>query len=333
MIKFNITIRENAGVLFKDEEIVCIKDNSDRLLVYSNDGQFDLIVTLQLPEKANQIGKYVDGVYYFHDKKTFFYSFDKGIENVIEGNFYFRFYSNYTAYISYEKRDKIIFESHRTIEIPILQKGGKKLFLSQGLVQAEQTGTGEGSIVYNSLSEAGKEIWRHAYSELTESDSTNLYSQILCIYDKLFFVLAGDDGGGLFCLDVKSGNIIKKFPLSRPIFLDNDMLYTSQYENVLCRVNTKTLELEEWNCNDLIKENGFLSIHDHRCDVVNGEFCFTQTLGDDKAKLGVLDWDKKELIYKHNFEPQNGAIGSIHVSETRMFVHTQDNTLHIFEKE
>ena len=62
-------------------------------------------------------------------------------------------------------------------------------------------------------------------------------------------------------------------------------------------------------------------------------FCFTQTLGDDKAKLGVLDWGKKELIYKHDFDPKNGAIGSIQVSETRMFVHTQDNILHIFEKE
>jgi len=334
MMNFKISKNENAGILFKDKEIICIKDDKSRLSVYENNDEFNLIARVQLSERTNQIGKYKNGVYYFQDKKTYFCSFEEGQENVIEGKLYFGFYPNYIAYTSFEKRGKIIFESDKTIEVSVLQKGGKKVFLSEGLVQGEQIGTGGGSIVYNNLSEGGFEIWKHRYSELTEADKANLHSQILNGDDKLFFVVTGNERKGLFALDIETGEVLKKFDgLCYEIFKDGNYIYTTQFENILCRINTKTLELETWDCNVLVTENGFHSIHDHRCDVVNGRFCFTQTIGDNKAKLGILDWENKELVYKYDFEPENGAIGSIQVSETRMFVHTQDNTLHIFEKE
>ena len=130
------------------------------------------------------------------------------------------------------------------------------------------------------------------------------------------------------------GELLKKFgEVCYEIFQDGDYIFSSRFENILCRINTKTLELDEWDCNSLIKTNGFDAIHDHRCAALNNKFYFTQSLGDNKAKVGVLDWDTKDLVYKHEFDPENGAIGSIQVNESRMFIHTQDNTLHIFEKE
>lgn len=178
-------------------------------------------------------------------------------------------------------------------------------------------------------------IWKYKLVDFTGSEGrANLHSQILNGDDKLFFVVTGNERKGLFALDIETGEVLKKFDgLCYEIFKGGNYIYTTQFENILCRINTKTLELETWDCNVLVTENGFHSIHDHRCDVVNGRFCFTQTIGDNKAKLGILDWENKELVYKYDFEPENGAIGSIQVSETRMFVHTQDNTLHIFEKE
>ena len=331
---FNISKKKNSGILLKDEELICIKDESSNLLVHENNNEFNQLATIRLSERTNQIGKYEDGVYYFQDKKTILFSFEKGQENIIEGKFYFGFYPNYEAYTSFEKRGKIIFELDEPVEIDTLQKGGRKLFLDQGLIQAQQIGNGTGVIVYNSLSNNGDEIWRHSYSDLTNAKKANLHSKVLSSDDKVFFVVTGNERKGLFVLDVETGEVIKKFEgLCYEIFKDGDYIYTTQFENILCRVNTKTLELEEWDCNALITENGFHSIHDHRCDVVNDRFCFTQTLGDDKAKLGVLDWKKKKLVYKHEFEPKNGAIGSIQVNEMRMFIHTQDNVLHIFEKE
>ncbi len=177
-------------------------------------------------------------------------------------------------------------------------------------------------------------VWQHSFSKLIESDEAFLYDEIISIENKVFFNVAGSVNGGLFCLDVHSGKELKKYhSFSRPLFQDGKYIYTSQYKNILCRIDSSTLALEEWDVNEVVKEQGFDNIHDHRCVAKEGVFYFTQTLGDDKAKFGVLDFNKKQLLFKHDFEPKNGGIGSIKVSNDRVFIHTQDNTLHIFEKE
>lgn len=323
-----------GGVLYIDKEIVCIKRERKYLDVYKFLPSYHVVLTVELARRTNKIGRYGKGIYYFQDQATYFHSFSNEVEGKEEGKFYYQLEPIYKAYTSLEDRDQIIFEIDGKIEVPILQQGGQKLFLDEGLIQAQEVGDGSGVIVYNSLLNNGDEIWRHSYSDLTNAEKANLHSRVLNSDGKLFFVVTGNVRKGLFVLDLETGEVIKKFEgLCYEIFMDNDYIYTSQFENILCRINVKTLELEEWDCNTLITENGFHSIHDHRCDVVDDKFCFTQSLGDDKAKLGVLDWEKKELVYKYEFEPKNGAIGSIQVNDTRMFVHTQDNVLHIFKQE
>jgi len=177
-------------------------------------------------------------------------------------------------------------------------------------------------------------IWEHSFNGLIESEKAFLHGEILEQSGKLFFSVAGDKLGDLFCLDVNSGMILHKFEgLVYTIFKDEEFIYTTRYENVLCKINPLTFEVEDWDVNELVKSNGFLSIQDHRCVAYNGKFYFTQTIGDTIAKLGILDTHKKELVYKYDFEPENGGIGSIQVKENRIFIHTQDNTLHIFEEE
>lgn len=176
-------------------------------------------------------------------------------------------------------------------------------------------------------------IWETSFSELIKSEDAFLYDKVVNIESKIFFNVAGSSNGGLFCVDSQNGVIIKKYSgFSRPIFQDEDCLFTTDYENILCKIDSNTLEMKKWNADELVKKNGFDNIHDHRCAAKNGLFYFTQTLGDNKAKFGVLDFDKKELTYKYEFETKNGGISSIQVSEDRIFIHTQDNTLHIFEK-
>jgi hypothetical protein len=175
-------------------------------------------------------------------------------------------------------------------------------------------------------------IWQHSFSELIQWEETFIYHKIINFENKIFFRVAGNNEVGLFCIDVNTGEVLNKFIDYYEIFQDEKYIYTSKYENILCKINPEIFEVEEWNVNDLVKKNGFDNIHDHRCTAKNGLFYFTQTLGDDKAKFGVLDFNSKELIYKYEFEPKNGGISSIQVSEDRIFIHTQDNTLHIFEK-
>lgn len=175
-------------------------------------------------------------------------------------------------------------------------------------------------------------IWQLSFSELLQDETSSLNSEVLEINNKLYFVALGSESGGLFCLDVNSGKVLMHYPrVSRFLVKDENYIYSSKYENILCKINPITYEMEEWDVNQLIKDNGFENIHDHRCTADKGLVYFTQTLGDNKAKFGILDTNKKELIYKYEFEPKNGGIGSIQVSNDRIFISTQDNTLHIFE--
>lgn len=176
--------------------------------------------------------------------------------------------------------------------------------------------------------------WQHSFSDLTNSDRSILHSRILHVSGKLFFVVDGNVNKGLFVLDSTTGVVLKKFgDLCFEIFQDDNYIYTTRYENILCRINIQSLELEEWDCNTLIKENDFDNIHDHRSIVFESQFYFSQSLSGNIAKLGVLDWKKDGLIYKYDFDPNNGAVKSIQVNKQRTFVQTQDNTLHVFEKE
>ncbi|NBW36480.1 MAG: hypothetical protein EBR30_15965 [Cytophagia bacterium] len=330
-MKFDIQ-RIFGGVLYKDHEIVCIKRDGKYLDVYQFWPDYRLLLNIELSPRTNRVGRYSDGVFYFQNHNTYFCSFDNNYE-IHQGRYYYRYDNKYKAYVDEESKSQITFEQNTKTKVPILQQGGLKLFLIEGLVQAAETASGEGLIVYNSLINGGGEVWRHKYSELTKSNSAHLHSRILSDEDKLFFVITGNQSKGLFVLDIKTGLILKNFKdLCYEIFKDDKYIYTTRFENILCRIKIETLEIEEWDCNSLIKDNNFQSIQDHRCDVANERFYFTQTLGDIMGKVGILDWKKRDLVYKHDFEPQNGAIGSILAGEIEMFIHTQDNSLHIFRR-
>ncbi|PAM94915.1 hypothetical protein B4N84_10750 [Flavobacterium sp. IR1] len=177
-------------------------------------------------------------------------------------------------------------------------------------------------------------IWQLSFSELIQDKTATLNSEVIEINSKLYLIVLGSDSGGLFCVDVNSGKVLMHYPrVSRFLVKDENYIYSSKYENILCKINPITNEMEEWDVNELVKDNGFENIHDHRCTADNGLVYFTQTLGDNKAKFGILDTNKKELVYKYDFEPKNGGIGSIEVNNDRIYISTQDNTLHIFEKD
>lgn len=178
-------------------------------------------------------------------------------------------------------------------------------------------------------------IWKINIKEILEDETVYLHNEILEINNKLFFIISGQEiGHFLYCVDIETGTILYKYEgLFGFLTKDDKYIYSQKFENILCKINTETGELEQWNVNDLLIENGFESIADHRTTALNEIVYFTQTIGDNKAKFGLLDTKKKQLIFKYNFEPKNGGIGKIEVNETRVYIHTQDNTLHIFEKE
>lgn len=176
-------------------------------------------------------------------------------------------------------------------------------------------------------------IWERDYTEIISSEKAYTSHKTLLFDNKLFLTIQGGDSGGLVCLNADNGDVIDNFPnLNYEIFSNDKIIYTTCFENRLCQINTSNYKISEWNVNEIIKGNGFESIHDHRCTVSEQKFYFTQTLGDIKAKLGVLDWDKKELIFKHEFLPENGGVAGIQINKSKILIKMQDDSLHIFEE-
>ncbi len=187
-----------------------------------------------------------------------------------------------------------------------------------------------------SLENSSNEVfWNNIFNVLAQSDTVYGPDKILENNGKLYFTLSSRQGkSGLFVLDVETGEQISffdklKFALSK----DEEFIYTSEYQNNFCRINTNTQEKEEYPINELIKENGFESVHDHRFTVKKGILYFTQSMGGPTAKLGVIDLENQKMLYTYDFPISSGAIGSIQVNQGRIYIHTQDKTLHIFEPE
>lgn len=179
----------------------------------------------------------------------------------------------------------------------------------------------------------GKNIWNHSLSDLLGVSNSSLTNNFIQIRDKLMIQINGGKQGNLFIIDLISGEIHKIFDgFKRFVYQDGENIFTTRFENILCKLNLESYEFENWSVNELIKENGFSSIHDHRCLCCQDMFYFTQTLGNTMAKFGILDIAGKELLFKYDFRPENGGISIIQQDENNVYICTQDNTLHIFEK-
>ena len=133
-------------------------------------------------------------------------------------------------------------------------------------------------------------IWLKPFSDFTSSETNFIGARMISINDKLFFQVSSEEKGGLFCVNVMTGKLLNFYSEVRMQFLVNDrnFIYSVKYPNIICIVNPFNGECIEWDANDLIKENSFDSVSDHRCVAHEGLIYFTQNLGADFAKLGVL---------------------------------------------
>lgn len=116
---------------------------------------------------------------------------------------------------------------------------------------------------------------------------------------------------------------------------ENEFLYGFQFQDIevtqLVILNTKTNELKYFDIYQEFKKHDILP--SWRITVKNNLIYFNQNMGSHQAKIGVFDVKKEKIIWKHIFEKENGMIGTIKISNDQIFALTQDQTLHIFERE
>ncbi len=329
---YKITVNNNFGVLYSDSNIICIKEN-DELCIYDSIHLYTL-KRLNIKSNTNTVGSYKDGIFFFEDNNTLFVSI-KHNETFIKNNvfYYYILEDNYEAFVDLAKVDNIIFLTDEKKIITIKREAGYKLFLKNLLIQI--VSKKDNIIKANSISLQGKLIWQTHFKNLCGVDTVYPQNEVLESNEKLYIVISSQGGRkGLFVIDLKTGKEIGFYKdlVFRP-FKDNDSIYISTYQNKFCRIDSKTDKIVEYELNEIVKKNGFESLHDHRFCVSNNILYFTQTLGSKVAKLGVIDLNNQTMVYKYDFPKESGAIGSIQVSNERIYVHTQDNTLHIFQKE
>ena len=115
-------------------------------------------------------------------------------------------------------------------------------------------------------------LWQTSFKDLVQSETVHTYPELIEHNQKLYFQLQSENRKGVFCIDVNTGKEITLYIDCYGFLIqDEDFVYTSKYENILCKINPKTNECEEWDVDELIKSNGFDSISDHRCVVEDGK--------------------------------------------------------------
>lgn len=96
-------------------------------------------------------------------------------------------------------------------------------------------------------------------------------------------------------------------------------------------LNTQTNEIKRIDILDELKK---YNIHpDSQFVVQDGLVYFKQSMGSDIARIGVIDPNQKKILWKYDFPIGSGGVNSINVQNNRIYAHTQDKTLHIFERE
>lgn len=175
-------------------------------------------------------------------------------------------------------------------------------------------------------------IWQHNYTDLLGSDYKGGGPvEITNINDKLYVCF----GRTTFCIEIETGNVEHRYEDYFRI-AEGNLLYglkptDKRTEFYITILNAKTQEIKRIDILDELKKH---NIHtDSKFIVQNGLIFFTQSMGDIVSKVGILDPNTEKLIWKHEFPKGSGQVGSLQVQGNRIYVHTQDKTLHIFEKE
>lgn len=185
------------------------------------------------------------------------------------------------------------------------------------------------------------EKWQQSFSSLMPSQETEeifISQEIIEISNVIYFTLNTNNQYICFGLDAETGKVLKQFPnILGDLIQENEYIYFLYY-NSITRLNTTNYAIEKWDIQDLLDKAEIDYLYFPRWAVLEGQIYFSQTKGSDihsgkkGARFGILDFEKKELIFKDQLDPKYGTIGNIKVSKERLYLHTQDSTLHVFEK-
>jgi outer membrane protein assembly factor BamB len=325
MIKSKQELKK-AQLFYLDQDYFSIRFNLKEVVVYNNNfnecfrfegDKMPNVPLIRTPEN--------EFICYYESASNFF---KNGLLSKQEnGKFYYTVNNFFKSYCYADEVDKLYLETSQS-KFLVNNLIGETFFIKDVFIQEVAN---KNLMIATSLLD-GSELWRLDYNKMI--DAENVYGGTFVNFgNKIYLILSSSVKRGLFCIDAKTGKVVDFIPNVYYFLLkDSQNIYVTKEHDIVCKINPETHAMEDWDVRELMKDNGFDGIGDQRSVAMDGIIYLTQTFGAKNAKLGILDINSKELLWKYDFAPECGAVGGIQVSKERIFVHTQDNTLHIFEK-
>jgi hypothetical protein len=161
-------------------------------------------------------------------------------------------------------------------------------------------------------------------------------SNPIIIDHRLFFYVYDPkkkDQKSTICIDYKSKTVDRiLFNFTGSIKESDGLLYNS-HEKSLQILDPETFKVEEIDLLPELTKHGFKRIDYEKWFVEDRHLYFAQNIGDNIAKVGIYDLESKTIIDKLDLAKENGTVGTLKKNGNRLYIHTQDRTLHIYELE
>ncbi len=190
-----------------------------------------------------------------------------------------------------------------------------------------------------------KFVWQQNLNELLDSSEVSIYANLLHVIGDKLFLFAYDpnwENYATLCLDINTGELIKRIEMGAYLYKHNDSIYTvnGQFINQL---DPETFEIKSVDLSSQLKDNNLIIDGEHSF-FFGDKLYFAAKPGDRaiRSVMGVLDLNNHQLLDTNELliNPEQPAtndnryqIEEIKANDKLVAVNTAGGTLHVFEVE
>lgn len=182
-------------------------------------------------------------------------------------------------------------------------------------------------------------IWSREFKEFLDTPTTECQRELIIYKNYLYFIVYSEGVIKCISLDIATGNLLKEYEgLYGEMILDGYFLYFLSSDDISV-LNLETEELKTFSITNIFESSEIKRLLFPRWFVKDGIIYFTQSAavdmhsGNTGAIFGALDIEQLKILWYETISKEHGIIGTIQVENERIYLHTQDQTLFIYEVE
>jgi len=322
---------KDSGILLIDKDSVVIKFRDESITFYNNflEKKFKLNANIST---THIIKSYDKKFIVFDGNRSNIYD-EEGVKLGEDSNYYLSCSFNYDVFIPEDEEKIVIRRKNMLVTFPYIY--GEKVFSQDYYIQVYH----DEKILINYSLDSGAEIWKKDFTEFLYTPVTECQRELIKYKNHLYFIVYSEGVTKCICLDISTGNLLKECSgLYGEMILEEDRLYFLSPDHISI-LNTETQEVVTHTVTDIFESTEIKRLLFPRWFIKNGIIYFTQSGGVDMhsgsrgAIFGALDAFSLKILWYERLSKEHGIIGTIQVEGDRIYVHTQDKTLFIYEHE